>query len=219
MAVGSLSIMGHLHACQNDLFVSLSWPIKYVLLEATLWLVWLCIPGTCYATWYVAPAQCAVCCWLPSQMYNSLCFCHEEALVAKVVQKMLLSLVQLSLGLKWDLRKLGLLVHIPARMVVTPSATISGLQLACSIAQSPLLMRPRLWVWSLAPECSKPSVFTNACHWIPGAVCRGRSWNPFWEKQLSDSQPELSFWTAKDVFISFHFPDLDIWFWFQTFSE
>lgn len=48
-------------------------------------------------------SACSACCLPPGQptkMPDSLCFCHEEASVAEIVKKMLLSLVQLSLGLK-----------------------------------------------------------------------------------------------------------------------
>lgn len=68
-------------------------------------------------------------------MFNLLCFCHQDALIAEVVQKMLLSPVQLSLGLRRDIWKPRLLVHIPAWMAVTPSVTMSRLQLACSVDQ------------------------------------------------------------------------------------
>lgn len=82
---------------------------------------------------------------------------------------MLLSLLQLSLGLKWDIQKPGLLVTSPFDMVATPSVAISRLQLACSV--EPFANEARVVGLIPGPWLQKPSVFTNACHWIWGEEC------------------------------------------------
>ena len=99
--------------------------------------------------------------WLPGRLSGPpgwLCVCHEEALVAKP-HTTLLRFAERLLRLRppADVR----------RAALRPFVTLSRQQPARpGIRESPLLTRPRLWVWSLAPECSEPSVLTDVCHWI-----------------------------------------------------
>lgn len=83
----------------------------------------------------LVPSACSAHCPLPAagladQNTALTLLLSRDASVAEVVKRMPLSLVRLSLGLKQDFRKLRLLIHIPAWMAVTPSVTISRLQLA-----------------------------------------------------------------------------------------
>ena len=99
--------------------------------------------------------------WPPGRLSGPpgwLCVCHEEALVAKP-HTTLVRFAERLLRLRppADVR----------RAALRPFVALSRQQPARpGIRESPLLTRPRLWVWSLAPDCSEPSVLTDVCHWI-----------------------------------------------------